>query len=169
MHRRNFVSEETWFKLRPSLELQEVVCLDDGILFLWWRLAGCGSEGGMIQQHHQGWRRRNKSPGSFSYLLRGVLCTNPKQTCQWLSIQNQNKQNKESYTQSMTSLPDLHRKESRLKHHDQSWASEWMRREPSCWQALLHQAGWGLHHLPYTHLMELLYSTVSWKFASGSG
>lgn len=36
----------------------------------------------------------------------------------------------------------------KAKHHDQSWASEWMRREPLCWQALLHQAGWGLHHLP---------------------
>lgn len=29
-----------WFKHRLSLELQEVVCLDDGILFLRWRLAG---------------------------------------------------------------------------------------------------------------------------------
>lgn len=41
----------------------------------------------------------------------------------------------------------------KAKHHDQSWASEWMRREPLCWQALLHQAGWGLHHLPPPNIL----------------
>lgn len=37
-----------------------------------------GSEGGVIQQHHQGWREGGTTHPEVFYLLRGVLVYKPK-------------------------------------------------------------------------------------------
>lgn len=50
-----------------------------------------GSEGGMIQQHHQGWREGGTSHLEVFHLLRGVLVYKSKANLPMTFDQNQNK------------------------------------------------------------------------------
>ena len=80
-----------WFKLRPSLELQEVVCLDDGILFLWWRLAGVVLKGEWFSSITRNGGREEQPTWKFFISFVEYWCTNPKQTCQWLLTKKKTK------------------------------------------------------------------------------
>ena len=71
-----------WFKHRLSLELQEVVCSDDGILFLRWRLAGVVLKGEWFSSITRDGGREEQPTRKFFISFVEYWCTNPKQTCQ---------------------------------------------------------------------------------------
>lgn len=130
-----------WFKHRPSLELQEVVCLDDGILFLRWRLAGVVLSGEWFSIITRDGGREEQATGSFSSPFCGVLVYKPKANLPMTWQKNPKTKESKVYDLVFPSPQEG----IKARHRDQSWASEWLRREDLCGQVLLHQAGWGFH------------------------
>lgn len=120
-----------------SLELQEVVCLDDGILFLRRRLAGVVLKGEWFSSITRDGGREEQPTRKFFISFVEYWCTNPKQTCQWLLKKKKTKhkktKTKESY-QKYDLVSPTPQEGIKARHHDQSWASEWVRREQLCWR-----------------------------------